>query len=123
MKTTKAQFDLFRKTFLNLVKKHGVYEWHFRFMHRNPCPLKEPTLVGSYAYIFADVEAMSADVVFVLDNERDFCTNEDIIDDAKHEFSEVLTFPLYIVGETRDSTASQREVERHRLVQRLTKIV
>jgi len=59
MKTTKQQFQVFKKEFIRIQKKLGLMDWDVFFMHKDT--------KNAYASIEADPSAMAATVFFSID--------------------------------------------------------
>lgn len=120
LKTTKKQFEIFKKECEYWVKEFGMLGWRFYFSHES--------LTDCYACCFwpDKSEYRNFTITFNKDlNERDkdiFTTNF-IKKVAFHEVMEAFLFRISYIGECRYIQPEEINEERHHLIRTLEKVV
>ena len=95
MKTTKKDFELFKKECKKWIKYYGLTDWDVSFFHT------ESETEGFLAKTVASLPAMAADI-FLSKNWTDkYYSVGEIKSTAHHEVLELLFMPLHILSENR----------------------
>lgn len=117
MKTTKEQFELFKKTFLECVDKWKITGWKLYFEH---------TKIESLAHIETNIDAYSATVRFSSDVDKDDFTHfsdSNIEFFARHECAHLLIARVALVGAVRFVVESEHQHAEEELVNHLTELL
>jgi succinyl-CoA synthetase beta subunit len=87
MKTTKAQFELFKSECLKWQKKLNLETWKFYFYHKRIDN-------NSWANVIPDYSGRCASLILSTHTGTDVADDEQIKESALHECLEVLLSPL-----------------------------
>lgn len=117
MKTTKAQFSMFKSECKKWIKVFGMLGWKFYFVHGKDEP-------GAIAYCcFPD---KSEDRTFTLGLNKDIssvCSLVDIKCSAFHEVMEAFLYRISYIGECRYIQREEIPEERHNIIRTLEEVV
>jgi len=115
MRTTKKQFEIFKKEFKRIQKLLGLTEWKVYFRHTE--------LDGLFASINMDVEGMAATVAMTLrldeDSKKEFSPKAS----GKHEALHLLHGKFAEYARRRYVTPDDIYEEQEALVRRLEKVI
>lgn len=116
MKTTKADFELFKKYCNEAVQKLGLVEWSLYYDRDN--------LEDAYARTYWKLAAGAATIVLATywDDLRPK-TDEEIRRLAYHEVMHVLMAPLLAEAEDRYTNQSAIDIAEHQIIRRLENIL
>jgi len=116
MKTTKKQFEHFKKCFLIYAEKWGLKEWRFDFVH-DDCGVAMSTV--NY-----DSRNKVVTVCFTLTfSALPPLTMKEVRETAKHEVHEMVVAELSVLAHDRFTTEDEIVRVRHTLVRRMDNVV
>jgi hypothetical protein len=118
IRTTKAQFQQFKRDFMRYVKLYGLIEWRFDIVHAD-CG-------NAYSTVNANSPGKVVTVCFNTvwcDRSGLPLTRASIRATARHEANEMLVSDICDLIETPFKTRDQVEATRHALVRRLDNII
>ena len=116
-KTTKADFEAFKKTAQGVVDKLGITDYDLSFVH------DDDDDDGRLGWTGANLEAMVAKIGLVVDWDEHPTDRQIILDVAKHEALELLLIEFQILAQERGTTKKQLDKARHRAINRLMRLV
>lgn len=115
-KTTKAEFNRFKKTFEKYQRLLGLTDWIVYFRHEN--------LNGAYARIGTNTKGRVAVVTFCDEMEiKEFENWKGLELDAKHEALHLMLADLDAVANVRYTTEEEINIEEEKIVRRLEKLI
>ena len=115
IKTTKSQYDEFKKEFMRWVNRFGLHDWKVFFYHEK--------LDGCFARIVYDNMNSAASVKFNSEVDE---TDENFMNpkmSAKHEVIHLLLARLNYLAGARYICQEDIETEEERIVNILTKVI
>jgi len=113
MKTTKKDFEIFKKEFLKWFNVFGLKDWKIYFFH-------DQIDETSYANITYNVAGRVATVRFNLEHNGRY---NNIKETAFHEVCELLLGKLVAVAEYRYVTENEITEATHDIIRRLEKVI
>ena len=118
MKTTKADFELFKRECQKWIDRYELNQYTFYFS------IGETE--GGLASYSVNVEAQAIEIIF----EKDWGDavegvnkNKSIKEIAFHEITEILISPLRILAEDRNFSEEKLEEETHRIIHKQQKVL
>ena len=117
MQTTKKQFDLYKHSAKEWVKKFGLISWEVHFAHMN-------NNMEALATCMADPPGRTAILTFTkYVGKSEGLTDRRIEKAGFHETCELLLAPLVIACQDKDSREEDIDSIRHGIIRRLEHIV
>jgi len=116
MKTTKKQFEHFKKCFLIYAEKWGLKEWRFDFAH-DDC---------GHALSTVNYDTLNKVVTVAFTTEFGSLpplTMKEVRETAKHEVHEMVVAELSVLAHARFTTEDEIVRVRHTLVRRMDNVV
>lgn len=116
MKTTKQDYETFKKHSNYWLKKLGLVDWHVYFKHGK--------LPDAYAQTSYSVSSRTATMTFNTSwDEYRPINDSEIKKNALHEALHILTAPLFVEATSRYTTELDIEGAEHSIVYRLTNYI
>jgi len=117
MQTTKKQFDLYKHSAKEWVKKFGLISWEVHFAHMN-------NNMEALATCMADPPGRTAILTFTkYVGKSEGLTDSRIIRTGFHETGELLLAPLVIACQDKDSREDEKDSIRHGIIRRLEHVI
>ena len=117
MQTTKKQFDLYKKTAKNWIKKFELSSWEITFIHMN-------NDMEALATCQADPSGRSCLLTFTrYIGKNEGLTNDRIKQAGFHEVCELLLAPLAITCQDAKSREEEIDSIRHGIIRRLEYVI
>lgn len=114
-KTTKKEFETFKREFRRWQKRLGLTDWKVYFSHE---PLEE-----AYAQVTSSMLGATATVTLTTEVEDHAADGFDAAASARHEALELLVAPLEALAISRHVASGSVEIEKHRVVRRLENLL
>lgn len=118
MKTTKKQFELFKKYCLQYQRELNLLDWDLAYEHSK---IKS----GAYAQAGRSLEDMNGTITFTTDwdDEVDKLNPQNIKETAKHEMLHLLLGQLSLLAQSRYITYREIEIAEHSVINKLVKLI